>query len=186
MSDSDDMDIDGEDIPDTGASKKKRTSALGAILPTILKFAAIGIGALIFIVTVSVITYNIMNKGGKSQTVVTDPSSPYIGKRPIYATYTEIGAITTKLRDEKSHTITVVMNLQYDQDDGTAFGELNGRKHELQDFVRRYFAGKYASEVKENEERIKRDIQEILNQRFLDTGKVRGVLFSRLDITETY
>jgi flagellar FliL protein len=188
MSDHDDDVMDGEDIQDTSAApKKKKMNAIGAILPTILKFAAIGIGALIFIVTVSVITYNIMNTGGRTQTVVTDPTSPYVGRRPIFATFTDIGMVNTRTRDERSHTVSVIMHLQYDLDDATAFAELNGRRHELQDFVRRYFAGKFAHELRpENEDRIKRDIQEILNNRFLDTGRVRGVLFNRLDVTEAF
>ena len=187
MSDIDDVGLDDDDLPDAGTSKKKKGGVLGALLPTILKFTAIGIGALIFIVTVSVITYNVMNKGGKSQTMVTDPSSPYIGRRPIFATYNGIGQVTTKTRDEKSHSITVVMHLQYDQDDANAYAELNGRQYELRDFVRNYFAGKYISELRpENEARLKREMQEILNTRFLDSGKVRGVLFDRLDIMEAF
>jgi len=182
----DDVGLEEEDAPE-GPAKKKKGGVLGTLIPTILKFAAIGIGALIFIVTVSIITYNIMNKGGKTQTVVTDPSSPYIGKRPIYSTYTGIGTVTTKTRDAASHSVTVVMYLEYDLDDPIAFAELTGRQHALQDFTRNYFAGKYASELRpENEAKLKRDIQEILNQRFLDGGKVRGVLFNRLDIMEAF
>ena len=111
MADSDDLDLDSGDAPDAGGgSKKKGGGGLGNLLPTILKFAAIGIGALIFIVTVSVITYNIMNKGGKSQTVLSDPSSPYIGKRPEYSYYDAIGSITTRTRDYPvSSSVTVDM-----------------------------------------------------------------------------
>jgi flagellar FliL protein len=186
MSDSDDMDMDDGESSDAGASKKKKGGALGALLPTILKFAAIGLGALIFIVTVSFITYRIMSNGGKSQTVVTDPSSPYIGKRPNYAMYTSIGSITTRTRDSNtSYTVTVVMNLGYDLEDATASMELSSRQYELRDFVRNYFTTKYAEELKpENEARLKQDIREILNTRFLDTAKIRIVLFDKLDVME--
>jgi len=187
MSDSDELDIDGGESPDAGMSKKKRGGALSALLPTILKFAAIGIGALIFIVTVSVITYNIMNKGGKTQTVVTDPNGPYVGKRPIYAMYTGIGPITTKTKDTANYTVTVVMNLGYDTEDVAASSELSSRQYELRDFVRSYFTGKYAAELQpENEARLKQDIKDILNTRFLDTGKVRLVLFDKLDVMEIF
>jgi flagellar FliL protein len=190
MSDSDELDIDGGESPESsgGGPKKKGGGALGAILPTILKFAAIGIGALVFIVTVSVVTYNIMNKGGKQQTLVTDPESPYVGVRPVYAYYTGIGTITCRTRDTTgSYSVTVVMNLGYDQEDLTAYSELSSRQYELQDFVRNYFTGKYAHELlPENEARLKRDIQEILNTRFLDTGKVRNVVFGKLDVMEAF
>jgi len=188
MSDSDELDIDGGESPDAGAGKKKKGGALGVLLPTILKFAAIGIGALIFIVTVSAITYKIMNSGGKSQTVVADPASPYIGKRPLYAYYTGIGSITTKTRDTNgSYTVAVTMNIGYDQEDLAASSELSSRQYELKDFVRSYFTGKYAEELRpENEARLKQDIKEILNTRFLDTGKVRIIVFDKLDVMETF
>jgi len=190
MSDSDELDMDDGEAPDASAGKSKKGGgggALGALLPTILKFAAIGIGALIFIVTVSVITYNIMNKGGKTQTVTTDPTSPYVGKRPNYDMYTQIGSITTKTRDATNYSVTVVMNLGYDQGDLVAYSELSSRQYELRDFVRNYFTSKYAAELEpENEARLKQDIKEILNTRFLDTAKIRLVLFDRLDVMEVY
>jgi flagellar FliL protein len=187
MSDTDELDIEGGEAPEASTSQKKKGGNLGALLPTILKFAAIGIGALIFIVTVSVITFTQMNKGGKSQTVVTDPLSPYVGKRPNYAMYTGIGPITTKTSDEKSYSVTVVMNLGYDLEDAAASSELSTRQYELRDFVRSYFTGKYAAELlPENEARLKQDIKEILNDRFLDTGKVRIILFDKLDVMEIF
>jgi len=188
MSDSDELDMDDGESPDAGAGNKRKGGALGALLPTILKFAAIGIGALIFIVTVCVITYSLMNKGGKSQTVVTDPSSPYSGKRPNYAYYTNIGTVNTKTKDvDKSYTVTVVMNLGYDLEDAAAGSELSNRQYELRDFVRNYFTSKLAVDLApENEPRLKQDIREILNTRFLDTARIRIVLFDRLDVMENF
>ena len=187
MSDSDELDMGDGESPDAGVGSKKKGGALGALLPTILKFAAIGIGALIFIVTVSVITYTLMSKGGKSQTMVTDPNGPYMGTRPNYAWYTGIGSVNTKTRDAASHTVTVVMNLGYDQEDLAASSELSQRQYELRDFVRSYFTSKYAEELlPENEARLKQDIKEILNTRFLDTAKIRLVVFDRLDVMEVF
>jgi flagellar protein FliL len=185
MSDADALDMEDGEAPDAGPKKKK--GGMGALLPTLLKFVAIGIGALLFIVTVSVITYNIMNDGGKTQTNVTDPQSPYIGRKPIFAWYTDIGTVTTRTKDEMSHSVSVVMNIGYDQTDATAYSELSGRKFELQDFVRRYFAGKYAEELKpENEERLKQEIKETLNKRYLETARVRDITFTKFDVMEAF
>ena len=186
MSDSDELDIDGGESPEASTSTKKK-GGLGALLPTILKFAAIGIGALVFIVTVSVITVNAVNKGGKSQSETADPTSPYVGKRPSYAMYTGIGQVTTRTKDPTNYSVTVIMNIGYDQEDTTAASEFSSRQYELRDFVRSYFTGKYASELQpENEARLKQDIKEILNTRFLDTAKVRIILFDKLDVMEVY
>jgi len=183
MSDTDALDMEEGEAPEGGAGAKKKKGGLGALLPTLLKFAAIGIGALLFIVTVAVITYNIMNSGGKTQTTVTDPSSPYIGTRPIFAWYTDIGTVTTRTRDE--YTVSVVISLGYDQADPTAFSELSGRKIELQDFARTYFAAKSADELK-NEEKLKTEIREQLNKRYLETARVRAVMFTKFDVMESF
>jgi len=183
MSDSDDIDLDGGDAPESGGASKKRSGGLGNLLPTILKFAAIGIGALIFIVTVSVITYSIMNKGGKSQTVIADPYSPYVGKRPEYDMYTQIGSVTTRTKDASS--VTVDMIIGYDKGDQNASIELFSRQYELRDFIRRYFTSKTSAElVPEREEELKNEIREQLNTRFLDTARARIILFNKLDIME--
>jgi flagellar FliL protein len=186
MSDSDELDLDGGDAPGLDSSPKK-SSGLTALLPNLLKFVAIGLGALIFIVTVSVITFNIMKGGGKSQTAVTDPNSPYVGKRPEYAMFTLIGGVTTRTKDTTNYSVTVEMILGYDLNDNAAQTELTSRQYELRDFVRSYFTGKYAAELQpENEARLKQEIREILNTRFLDTAKVRIVLFNKLDVMEMY
>jgi len=187
MAESDDLDLEGGDAPDAGGAPKKKGGGLGALLPTLLKFAAIGLGALIFIVTVSVITYNIMNKGGKSQTSINDPSSPYVGTRPVYAYYTLIGSITAKTKDVISTSVTVDMIIGYDLNDNAGQTELTSRQYELRDFVRRFFSSKYAADMApEKEEELKREIREQLNTRFLDTARARVILFNKLDVMETF
>jgi len=190
MSDSDDLDLDGGDAPDAGGggAAKKRGGGLGGLLPSILKFVAIGLGALIFIVTVCIITVNILNKGGKSQTVIVDPNGPYVGKRPEYSYYDGVGTMTVRTRDfPVSSTVSVTMIIGYDLNDTNASAELTSRKYELRDFIRQYFSGKYASElVPEKEEELKADIREMLNTRFLDTAKARNIYFDKFDVMENY
>jgi len=181
MSDANLDDMEEGEAPEAGPKKKK--GGLGALLPTLLKFAAIGIGALLFIVTVSVITYNIMNDGGKTQTNVTDPQSPYIGRKPIFSWYTDIGTITTRAQDNLS--VSVVVNLGYDQADTVAYSELSGRKLELQDFMRQYFARKSADEL-QNEEKLKTEIKEQINKRLLENARIRDITFTKFDVMEAF
>jgi flagellar FliL protein len=186
MSDSDELDLEGGDVPGVDTSPKK-TSGFAALLPNLLKFAAIGLGALVFIVTVSLITVKVVTGGGKSQTVVTDPTSPYVGKRPEYAAFTLIGPVTTKTRDTASYSVTVDIILQYDLNNNAAQTELTSRQYELRDFIRTYFSGKYAEDLKpEKELGLKKDIEEILNNRFLDNARIRNVLFTKLDVMEAF
>jgi len=187
MSDSDDLDLDGGDAPEAGSPAKKRSGGLGNLLPTILKFVAIGLGATVFIVTVSIITVNIVSSRGASQTVINDPTSPYVGVRPIYAYYDNIGTITVRTSDYPlSVSVTVDMIIGYDLDDATSALELTSRRFELRDFVRRYFAQKTAAELTPGrEDTLKAEIREMLNTRFLDSRGARVILFNRLDIMES-
>jgi len=184
MADSDDIDLNDDEVSDAGGPSKKRGGGIGNLLPNILRFVAIGIGAMIFIVTVSVITYNIMQKGGKSQTELYDPSGPYVPARPLYSYYEIPGSITTKTRDFPiSATVTVDVVIGYDLGDQNASSELVNRRFELRDFLRRYFAGKFVEELTpEREEELKKEIREQMNQRILDTARVRDVFFNRLDV----
>ncbi|GHV91522.1 flagellar basal body protein FliL [Spirochaetia bacterium] len=183
MSDSEELDLGDGDAGGGESSAPKKASGLGALLPNLLKFVAIGIGALIFIVTVAAITFNIMNKGGKSQTAVTDPTSAYVGKRPEYAWYTNIGPVTTRTRDEAVYSVTIDMIIGYDLNNAAATTEFGTRQYELRDFVRSYFRGKYAAEL-ENEDRLKQEIKEILNTRYLDIAKARNIVFNKFDVME--
>jgi flagellar FliL protein len=185
MSDSDELDIDGGEAPDASTSKKKK-GGLGALLPTILKFAAIGIGAIIFIVTVCIITVGAINKGGKPQTVTTDTNSAYVASLPILTYYTDIGKITTLTSDNPPWMVEVVMNLGYDPKNTEAASELNGRKFELQEFTRKFFAQKSVEELQiRNEERLKREIMEELNNRYFQTAKILNITITTLSIMES-
>jgi len=183
MSDSDDF-FDGGEAPESESPSKKKGGKVGNLLPNILKFVAIGLGAMVFIVTVSIITVNIMNKGGRNQTVISDPDSPYVGKRPEYGYYDSIGTVNVRTRDFPiSSTVTVDMIIGFDSGDQAASTELNSRRHELQDFTRRYFSSKTAAELApDREDALKKEIRETLNTRFLDSRGARVILFRRLDV----
>ncbi|MDR0390111.1 MAG: flagellar basal body-associated FliL family protein [Spirochaetaceae bacterium] len=185
MSDDDALDLEDGDSVNLDSAPKKM-SGLRALLPNLLKFVAIGLGALIFIVTVSAITYNILSKGGRSQTSgVAAETDPYVGRRPQYASFTSIGQVRTRTIDPTPYAVVVDVVLQYDQNDKNAQTELTGRLNELRDFVRSFFNSKTASDLQPDKElRIKQEILEALNTRILDSSKVRQVLFTQLDVME--
>ncbi|MDR2768406.1 MAG: flagellar basal body-associated FliL family protein [Treponema sp.] len=180
MGDDDGLDL-GEDV--TGVDGGKKSGGLTGLLPNLLKFVAIGLGALVFIVTVAVITYNILNGRGEAQTVL-DPTSEFVGTRPQYATFNLIGQLSTRTKDQ-NHTVVFDMVIGYDLNNNAASTELTARVVQLRDFTRNYFAGKYYNELEpENENILKQEIQELLNTRYLDTAKVREIYFIKLDVME--
>jgi flagellar FliL protein len=184
MSDSDDILGDGGETRESGGGAKK-AGGLAALLPNLLKFVAIGLGAVIFIITVTIITFNFMNKSGRSRTVVADSSSPYTGKRPEYLYFNSIGTVRCRTKDPTSHSVVVDLAIGYDMNDKNAAAELTTRLYELQDFVRNFFSSKYAAELAtENEARLKTDIMEALNTRVLNSSKAKNIVFKQLDVTE--
>jgi flagellar FliL protein len=184
---SDDQDIgnlEEEESSKESGAKKKKFGGLAALLPNLLKFAAIGLGALILIVTVAAITYTILNKGGRSQTVIPE-NSPYVGTRPQYSMFNAIGLVRTKTKDPTPHAVVVDMVIAYDLNDAIGATELTSRIVELQDFVRNFFSTKYAAELKpENELRLKQEIIERLNTQMLNNAKARNIFFKQLDAME--
>ncbi|MDR2096909.1 MAG: flagellar basal body-associated FliL family protein [Spirochaetaceae bacterium] len=181
---SDEAEVNVEEGAEEGAAAGGEKKPGGGLLPKLLKLIAIGLGALIFIVTIAVITFNIMNKGGKSQTVVPQTDS-YVAVKKQYSMFTLIGNVGTRTRDPTPWNVSVDMIIGYDLNDNATAGELNSRLYELRDFVRRYFSSKSAAELMpENEARIKNEIRELLNTTILDKARVRIILFDKLDLFE--
>ena len=182
MSDADDLDLDGGDHP--GIDAPKKASGLAALLPNLLKFIAIGLGALIFIVTVSVITNNVLNSSGRSQPIP-PVNSPFVGTRPTYQFFTLIGTVRTTTNDTVPWTVVVNLELGYDENDNATATELSSRLSELREFVRVFFRSKSARELgPDNEARLKQEIMEYINNRIMNTGRIRQVTIIQLDLMQ--
>jgi flagellar basal body-associated protein FliL len=181
MSDQDILE-ESEDVVEE-SSKKKKGSGLAKLLPSLLKFVGIGLGAVILGVTVSVITYNLLSKGGKQQTLIPVTES-YLGTKPQYQMFRLIGPITTRIHD--SYTVRVDMIIGYDPNDNAAGAEFTARQDQIRDFLRRYFRAKTSVELyPENEEQIKREIREQINTQIMDKARIRIILFNTFDVMET-
>jgi flagellar FliL protein len=116
----DELDLEGSEP--IGDSSQKKVSGLAALLPSILKFAAIGIGALIFIVTVSIITYRIMSGAARARPSFPPPNR--IRPSAQYSWFTTIGVIRTERRIRRPYSVVVNVIIGYDQDSKIAQSEL--------------------------------------------------------------
>lgn len=173
------------DLGDEGGESdaKKKSNGLAMLLPNLLKVVGIGLGLLILIVTISVITFNILNKSGKSRTIVAEDDA-YVGTRPQYSMFSALPVIRATSKDTNPYSVVAEMVLGYDLNNATAATELTGRLVELQDFTRNYFSNKYAAELQaDKEEELKRDLMEKLN-RLLNTARIRAVYFKQLSTME--
>lgn len=166
---------------EAGAPAKKSFS--GFILG-ILKWILIALGAVILIVVVVVITVRFVGSN-KTATVAIPTSEEYRVQREVLDWYQNLGPIRTRTSDAIPASVIVNVFLGYTKEDKVASTELNARKVELVDYLRRYFTEKTIEELKpNNEDRLKIELRNAINDEILSNSKIRDVSFQQLDVVE--
>ena len=175
--------LDGLEDGGTSASSDKK-GGMGGALPGLLKWVAIALGVIILIVVIVVVTVNILNKN-TTGTPSIPISDEYVTQREILDWYTSLGAIRTKTSDDISASVVVDIALGYKKDDKATSTEITQRNIELKDFLRRYFTEKTIAELKpQNEQKLKIELRNAINDEILSTSKIRDISFLQLDVLE--
>ena len=175
--------MDFEDNENAGESERK-SKGIGGLLPTLLKWVAIILGAIILIVTVVVITMKIVG-GNTSQQAVIPVSQEYGTKREVLDWYTSLGQISTKTSDAIPASVIVEVVLGYKQADKAASTEITQRQIEIKDYLRRYFTELTVEDLlPRNEEKRRIEIRNAINDDILSSSKIRDVRFLSLQIIE--
>lgn len=175
--------LDGlEDGGSLSAPAKK--GGIGGFLPSFLKWIAIALGAIILIVVIVVVTMKIV--GGNNPNPPQLPmSDEYAVQREILDWYTSLGTIRTKTSDEIPASVIVDIALGYKKDDKATSTEITQRSIELKDFLRRYFTEKTIIELKpQNEQKLKIELRNAINDEILSNSKVKDISFIQLDVLE--
>jgi len=144
---------EGEGSPSTGKSR-----FLPTIVVQILKWLAIIISAIIFIVTVVVITLNIMGAGQQSQTRI-PRSESYAGPPPVYSWYEEIPELRGVTNDQVSRTFVIEVRLGYAKDNTGVSVKIGDQTIPLTDMLNVWFASRsaeYLQNINNREEIRKR------------------------------
>jgi len=103
----------------------------------------------------------------------------------IYSYFKKIGIVGTTTTD--NYYVEVKIVIAYDLDDPELSLELLSRKAELRDFISAYFHNKISDDlIPEKEKQIKKDLKEKLNKDILKNGKIKFILFQKLDIIYPY
>ncbi len=158
-----------------------RAKGGGAGILRLLMWIGIALGAVIFVVTVVIVTVNIINKQGKPMTQVA-LGETYQRATPEYEYFTTIGEIRTRTTDVEPSSIVVKINLGFEKGDKDTPTMLTARIHQMRDELRRYFSATTAQYLEpRNEERIKEEIREKLNN-MLAKPAIKEVLFEKLDV----
>jgi flagellar FliL protein len=112
-------------------------------------------------------------------------SQEYQGKREVLDWYQSIGIIRTKSSDPIPASVSVEPVLGYKHEDKATASEITQRQIEIKDFLRRYFTERTASDLRpQNEEKLRIEIRNSINDDILTSSKIRDVKFLSLDIVE--
>lgn len=179
-----DDDLGNDFESENAGGSEKKAKGIGGLLPTLLKWVAIVLGAIILIVTVVVITMKIVG-GNTSQQVVIPVSQEYVGKREVLDWYTSLGQVSTKTTDALPASVIVEVVLGYKQADKAASTEITQRQIEIKDYLRRYFTELSVEDLRpRNEEKRRIEIRNAINDDILSSSKIRDVRFLSLQIIE--
>ncbi len=180
MGDEDNFMAGGEADADQELEVGRKVGFIPAAAIKILKWAALGIAAIIFIVTVVVITVSVMGRG-ETQTGYPGASQSYQGPVPIYSSFA-LPEIRGRTADQSPVTFIVEANLAYEQNNKVIQTELIGRTVQLEDLVRSFFSDRTADQLTpENEQTLKAQLIEEIN-RIMTTGKIKDIYFTEYNV----
>lgn len=163
------------DVDDIDDSIKAQPAASGSKLVKLLSIVLAAVGAIIFMVITSVITFKLMNSG-KVQYPSVALSESY-SETPSYATSEEM-EIRGHTSDRVPITFVVKVVMGYDDGDTLTVAEIAKKKAQLQDLLRVFFSSKQAEELlPSNEEHLKAELLQRIN-RIFSQGKIKVIFFS--------
>jgi len=178
-------DVDDQDMSfaegDAEPAAAPKAKGAGPGILKILMVVGIALGAVILMATVAVITVSVLNKQQKPMAAL-PVSEEYTATLPLYAYVTTIGEIRTKTRDKESYSVSVKINLGFDEKDTESPIEVGKRMNQIRDYLRNFFATKYADELgPEQEKELKAQIMENLNM-MLTKPAIKEVLFEQINV----
>ena len=169
---------------------KKKIGFLPAIVIDILKWAAIVIGAIIFIVGVVVITVNMLNRNNEPSGRAGPIDVDYVDvQRERLSWFSQMGDIRGRTSDVPRRTFIVNAHIGYAPNDEAVAQELIDRQVQIKEEIAIYFSERTADELEgaENRRRAKDELQQQIN-RMMSSGRdgmaIREVAFDRNEIIE--
>ncbi|TVQ39963.1 MAG: hypothetical protein EA384_05175 [Spirochaetaceae bacterium] len=186
MSDNEMFDAEDEVAGEEIASGGKRIGFLPGIVIQILKWTGIVLGAIIFVVTIVVVTLNFMGDGFATQSRIPAESEAYADRRPILDWYSGIGELRGQTADDARHTFIIQPHIGYDQENRAVQNELIQRNIQIREEILLYFSSRRASELEgvENRNRIKQDLVTRINNNIMRSGRIRDVAFDAFQIVD--
>lgn len=174
--------VAAEEQPQPG---KKKIGFLPAAVIDMLKWAAIIVGAVIFIVVVVVITVRSMNKGAQASPTRIPLESPYDeGGAELLDWFSNIGDVRGTTQDEVRKTYIVTPYIGYEPESDAILQELIQREIQLKEVISMYFSSRTIAQLQgvENRQRVKRELREEINKIMIND--IREVAFDRYEFID--
>ncbi len=174
--------VGGEEQPQVG---KKKIGFLPAVVIDILKWAAIIVGAIIFIVVVVVLTVQMLDREEGGDLTSMPLGSEYQDTAPPELDwFSQLGEVRGQTDDDPQMTFIVEPWIGYEQEGEATLQELISREIQIKETIAIYFSSHLASELRgpDNRERVKRELRERINQ--LMSNDVSEVVFDTYQIID--
>ncbi len=179
------QDLNLEDVGATGeeVAGPRRAGLLSGMLLTVLKWAAIGIGAIIIVVTTTVITFRVLNRGN-TQAGLAALSPAYSTKSEPLATYDGIDQIRGYTADDPPAYFVLQVSLGYDVNDKVISTEIGNRRRQIQDLILKDVGQKTEAELGASHwGELQAELLQMINMIMRD-GKVQSVMFQNFLVTK--
>ena len=162
---------------DEGATPKKSGGKYVAIL--LVVFLIIPIIVIVCVGTVNISGYN------KPQAQVIPTGQEYTKKKEILEWYSSLDQVRTKTSDNNPASVVVQVALGYSKDDKQASAEISQKRIEIKAFLSQYFSELTKEDLKpQNEDILRQQIRDRINDDILSDSKIRNVQFTTLDVVE--
>jgi flagellar protein FliL len=178
-----DMNLDdvGAGVEEAGAPR--RGGLFSGLMLNILKWAAIGVGVIILVVTTTVVTFNALKKGTSSQNLAA-VSPAYQTKEPPLAYYDNIDQIRGQTSDDSPAVYLLRVSLGYDPADKQISVEIGLREREIQNLILKYISEKTSAELSPSHyDELQEGLRDAINA-ILTTGKIRSVVFREFTVVK--
>lgn len=156
----------------------KKVGFLPAALIRILTWVALGLAAIIFIVTVVILTMNIVLRD--RQSVSAPPVSEEYVTKPPRLDYNEVGEIRTRTADPEKYMVILTPSVGFDGDNKQLANEVVQRKPEMIHYIRSTVSQMTAKQI-ENEAELLETLKTGLN-RILSEGRIQNIILTDLQI----
>ncbi len=171
----------GAGVEDAGGPR--RGGLFSGLILNILKWAAIGIGVIILVVTTTVVTFNALKKGASSQNLAA--ISPAYGvKTPPLAYYDAIDQIRGQTADETPAVYLLRVSLGYDPADKQISVEIGLREREIQNLLLKLVSQKTVADLSPSHyDALQEELKDAINA-IMTNGKIKSVVFREFTVVK--